>query len=311
MAIYDLFSKRQRRQRGEMPNVYQYDDVPKALRGQLVHIFRDGLGRLDLPSSRTRECLEFIHDTLCREYGVFTLSHKAQISGRPLPEKDVYLFLLEERSTERVIDAVELTLRVIEEYCGDEEFRYLSEPRMTPNEVIEEVNTRFREHGVGFQYESGKMVRVDSQIIHQEAVRPALHLLQDPQFKGANEEYLRAHEHYRHGRLGECLNDCLKSLESTLKSICDKRKWTYKTGDTAKALLKIVFDKGLVPGYLQSHFSTLRQNLESGVPTLRNKLGGHGQGTQQVVIPQHLAAYELHMTASAIVFLVESDKAMP
>ena len=53
MAISNLFSKRQRRQRGEMPDVYQYEDIPHPLRVQLVHILRDALGRPNLDHNKT------------------------------------------------------------------------------------------------------------------------------------------------------------------------------------------------------------------------------------------------------------------
>ena len=38
--------------------------------------------------------------------------------------------------------------------------------------------------------------------------------------------------------------------------------------------------------------------LESSIPTGRNKLSGHGQGTTPVSVPDYLVAYMLHMTAS-------------
>ena len=44
MGIIDLFSKRQRRLRGEFPDVYTYDDLPDTLRVQVVHIIRDAFG---------------------------------------------------------------------------------------------------------------------------------------------------------------------------------------------------------------------------------------------------------------------------
>jgi hypothetical protein len=50
--------------------------------------------------------------------------------------------------------------------------------------------------------------------------------------------------------------------------------------------------------------------LESGVPTARNRLGGHGQGAKPTSVPDHIVAYLLHMTASTIVFLIEADRAL-
>ncbi|MGD0954125.1 MAG: hypothetical protein ABR985_17335 [Methanotrichaceae archaeon] len=105
------------------------------------------------------------------------------------------------------------------DHLRQEKYRYENR-RLSPDEAIAELNHRFREHGVGYQYESGMMMRVDSQIIHEEIVRPALSMLSDPMYEGANAEFLSAHEHYRTKKYKECLNDCLKAFESTIKAIC-------------------------------------------------------------------------------------------
>ena len=44
MAIIDLFSKRQKKLRGEIPDVYIYNDIPDSLRVQIVHIWKDSIG---------------------------------------------------------------------------------------------------------------------------------------------------------------------------------------------------------------------------------------------------------------------------
>ena len=86
-------------------------------------------------------------------------------------------------------------------------------------EAIAELNTRFREHGVGYQYESGEIIRVDSQLLHSEVVKPALALLTSKEYEGANTEFLKAFEHYRKNDTKECLNECLKAFESTMKAL--------------------------------------------------------------------------------------------
>jgi hypothetical protein len=50
--------------------------------------------------------------------------------------------------------------------------------------------------------------------------------------------------------------------------------------------------------------------MESGLPTVRNKTSGHGQGPTPIELPAHFVAYSLHLTASNIVFLVEAHKAL-
>jgi hypothetical protein len=73
-------------------------------------------------------------------------------------------------------------------------------------------------------------------------------------------------------------------------------------------LIQVCFDNGLIPAFWQSHFAALRSLLEGGVPTARNRLGGHGQGSAVVEVPAHIVAYVLHMTAASIVFLVETER---
>lgn len=105
---------------------------------------------------------------------------------------------------------------------------------------------------------------------------------------------MTAHQHYRRGHAKEALNECLKALESVMKIICEKRNWAHDPHATAKPLLDVLFEKGLIPPFWNAHFSGLRSTLEAGVPTGRNRIGGHGQGSAVVTVPEYLVAYMLH-----------------
>lgn len=302
MALLNLFSKREKRARGEMPDTYQYDVLPTGLRVQIVHIVRDALGN-DRGSydSHSHRVYAELHQMLAREFGVFQLSDEHD------PQENLYDFILKEKDVAKVMDAVELTCRFIDAYGNDQGYVYSTSPRQKPAAAIEELNARFREHGVGYQFEAGQVIRIGSQYVHAEVVRPALSVLSGKAFAGAQKEFLNAHEHYRQGRYEEAITDALKSLESTLKSICALRKWPYSENDTAKQLLDICVREGLIPVALQSEFAALRSVLESGVPTIRNKQAGHGTGPTPRAVPDHLAAYALHLTAASIVFLTASE----
>lgn len=41
--IFDLFSKRQKKLKGDVPDVYVYDNIPNALRVQIINIWYDSL----------------------------------------------------------------------------------------------------------------------------------------------------------------------------------------------------------------------------------------------------------------------------
>lgn len=313
MPIFDLFSKRQKQLRGEMPDVYSYDALPKTLRVQIVvYIIRGAIGHEAMPSpwhrssynSSIRENYKYVVDALRREYGVLQLA-KGSTYLEELQE-----FFLAETDMDKAFDVVELCFHVIDTRTREPQYLGRSNPSAFADGAIRELNHRFQEHGVGYRFENGQIVRVDSQLIHSEVVKPALMLLGRRQYAGAQEEFLRAHEHYRAGRAKEALNECLKAFESVMKSICDRRGWTYGDRAAAKNLIEVCFDNELVPTFWQAHFSTLRSLLESGIPTGRNKLSAHGQGAAPTTVPIHVVGYVLHMTAAAIVFLAEAEADM-
>jgi hypothetical protein len=305
MAKYEIFSARQKRARGEVPDVFSYEHIPPALRVQVIHIWGDTLGHDDNRNNRSSQIYASIHDYLCREYGCFQLDDTPYSSA----ENKLRLFL-GRCSTQSALDVIEVSFRSIDVLLRNSGDRYALGSTISADEAINELNARFRWHGVGYQYESGFIIRVDSQFLHSEAVKPTLALLMEESYEGANAEFLKAFEHYRKGNTKECLNECLKAFESTMKAICVKRHWALKPNDTAKVLIDVCLQNKLVPDLIQSHTSALRSTLESGIPTVRNRLGAHGQGATSVEVPPYYASYMLHLTASTIRFLVEAEKAL-
>src|SRR4051794_19129231 len=122
MAVFDLFSKRQKKLRGDVPDVYVYDALPPPLRVQIVHIMRGAIGGPQVYGDmrhprhdRVNAAYNLIVEILCREYGTFILPSTEEDRFN---ERD-YLseltnFLLYEKDAERVLDAIELMCRYIE-----------------------------------------------------------------------------------------------------------------------------------------------------------------------------------------------------
>lgn len=303
MSVWDVFSTRQKQSRGEIPDVFKYDDLPHALRVQIVHILNDAVGDDSVHYDSRDYCFTFIKDTILREHALFKL-----VSYPNSTRKDVFDYFLSLDSVELALDIVELAFVAVTIAWDNDQFRMRSQAKLKAQDAIEELNLRFKQHGVGYQFESRKIIRTDSELIHSEVIRPTLQLLRGKNLKGANEEFLRAHEHYRHARYQEAMVDALKAFESTLISICTIKGWIFQPKDSAKRLLDLVFEKGLLPAFMQSEFSALRGLLEGGVPVVRNKLGGHGQGVDSVEIPGYWARYAINTTASNILLLVEASR---
>jgi hypothetical protein len=307
MAIFNLYSKRQKLLRGEVPDIYIYNEIPIPLRVQIVQIIRDAIGKRTYSTheDKPKEAYSFINKTLCHEYGVFSLHQNSQDSN----ESAVLNFLLQTEDIEKVIDAIEFSFLYIDKIIKPDfrSYTYNTEVQMQPDKAIEELNFRFKESGVGYQYEDGKIIRMDSTYSHSEIVKPTLTLLQNSKFKGANDEYLKAHEHYRHGRNKECLTECLKAFESTMKIICTEKQWSFNQNDTSKKLISVCLQNNLIPTFVQTQFSSLENLLQSGIPTIRNKLSGHGQGKIPQKVDDEMVRYALNLTGTNIIFLIEQS----
>lgn len=283
--------------------MYQYDDLPGPFRVQVIYILRDILGtdsRFRGRPGPTETWFTAIHKFLAEEYGVHQLHEQGDT-----PQAVVFNFL-ESADVDQVFDVIEVSFRLAYALESDGKRKGVPGVVLDPDAAVEKLNGRFQEHKIGYRFESGQVLRIDSEFIHQEAVKPALHLLQAPHFAGAKEEFLKAHTRYREQEFEDTISESLKALESTLKVICKRKGWPFSEEDTARKLIQIVFNHGLIPKYLQSQFSSLQSLLVSGVPTMRNRDSGHGRGTTPRQVPAHLAGYALHTTASAIVFLAEA-----
>ncbi|KRP89533.1 hypothetical protein AOQ72_00125 [Bradyrhizobium yuanmingense] len=307
MAVFDLFSKRKKRASGKATDVFTYDAIPTGLRTQVVHIWRDAIGVPDIYRQDIGETYESIVDVLRREYSRFQLHSAGQSGGH----EELINWFLSEKETDKVLDGIELSFSIIEGHCSQNGYagRYYHQATDAAREAVEELNIRFREAGVGYQYSDGQIVRVDSLLIHKEVVVPALTVLRGKDFKNAQDEFLSAYEHFRHGKKQEALVDCYKCFESTMKVICTKRGWPFDPRAAAKDLVNVCFSNGLIPAYWQTHFNGLRSVLESAISTPRNRQAGHGAGAGAAPeVPDELVSYVLHMTAGTVLFLAEAEK---
>ena len=306
MAVLDLFSKRQRRLRGEQSDVFRYDILPEPLRVQIIHILQATISpRLGGYGPQT--LVTEIVENLRREYGAFQLVQEGRVDGG---YGELCSFILGEQDIERVLDAVELVFKAIDKRTRGYTLAGRQDADKAASDAILELNVRFREHAVGYAFENGEIIRVDSQYLHQEVTKPALAVLSGPKYDGAQQEYLTAHEHFRKGDNKDCLVYCLKSLESVLKTVCSMKGWKYdKDKATAKDLIDICFSKGLVPQFWQTSMSGLRAILENGVPTARSRLAAHGQGLEPLDVPNHITAFVMHITGATIVFLSQAAAA--
>jgi hypothetical protein len=163
--------------------------------------------------------------------------------------------------------------------------------------VSYEEITSYGSRQTGFRLtEYPRIISKENEVLHNEAITPALHLLSAISFKLANAEFLKALEDHRKGDFSDCLTKCGSAFESTMKIICEKHAIPLKQTDTASTLLKAIIGK--------SKLDTFWEPPLMLIATLRNRLSSsHGAGSQAKIVPRHIATYAINATASAIVLL--------
>lgn len=300
MSLPDIYSIRNKKK----TDVLDYSYIPSKLKNQIVHIWNKYF--IQEKNKQFKSAISnHINKTVCEVHGLKELVNDP-FDIAPDPFIPVISYFENLSSVEEILDVIEIISRTVNQIpiIYTEHYGIPFDWIYKPNQVDDDINARFLENGIGFQIHGKNIVKVDNTLLHKEITIETINLLSNPIFKNANTEYISAFEHFRHKRNKECLVDCLKSIESTMKIICNENGWEIKNNATSQNLIDLCFQNDLIPEYLQSHYTSLRSTLESGVPTIRNKLGAHGQGAKEVSVPNHYAIYVLNLTGTTINFLV-------
>ncbi|SMD45084.1 hypothetical protein SAMN00777080_3726 [Aquiflexum balticum DSM 16537] len=302
MATYNTYSKRN----NSLPDVFRYDILSSKLKSQIFHIWNKYFNQECYEDIRPL-IFKNIYQIICEEEGVKNL-HTNSPFGMRSNEVEIEDYFEKTRYVEKELDIIEIVFHKMTtaEDVGSRQYNF--KPFYFFKDAVIDLNQRFRENGVGYEYSNGKIIRVDNKLLHRESVQETLQLLTEPEFENANEEYLNALSHCRNGRKSESLNDCLKAFESTMKIICKIKGFSFNDSYTAKPLINTLLSNKFIPEYQQSQFNAIKQLLESSVPTIRNKNSGHGQGAKKINISEPLVNYMIYLTGSTIRYLIENLK---
>lgn len=302
MERYEVFANRNK---GFKTDVLQYDSMSAELRTQIFFIFRDALrlgNTYHLEISEFAENFNYIHDFLCRELGVTSIYDSPYINQLDSAE-ECEECLMHSGNMDILLSLIELCIISISRLRNNLKsiFRFRYEEIgliMDQDDAIEELNLRFRRAGFGYEFSNGMLIRKDSELLYQEAVKPALHLLQDEDFGGALTEFLKAYKHLRKGDYEDSISNAGKAFESTMKTIISRLNIDATGNENADKLIKILVENEVIPGFLQSSLQ--------GLATVRNKLGSHGKAEEYVEAPLQFVHYALHLCGANIVMLIEA-----
>jgi hypothetical protein len=292
-----------------------YGPFPQELKVQLVFIFKDFINSLTNRWGQKEDISsniwESIDNILRREHGLHILYDDYRSLHQPLASWYMVCQYFEKvNDIGKELDVVYAVCEQIEN-CLDPNRDLRS--NYSPQQALSDVNKRLQQHGIGYRWQENEIIKVPSEFTYNEIIAPALTLLYQAEFENAQQEFISAFEHYKKGpgEYEEALTDCLKSIESVIKIIATTRKWTFNKNDTAKPLIALLIKEGLVPTYSESFLAGIRNTLESGVPTIRNKLGGHGKGAESRIVDEASMHYCINLTSAVILYLVQRHQEIP
>jgi hypothetical protein len=174
--------------------------------------------------------------------------------------------------------------------------------------LLGDVNQIFRLDGCGYQAEVSdseprvKILRTDSEFLHQETVRRPLALLRQVAFENAAKQFEEAVQEWGEGNHADAITDANAAFESTMKLILNRNS------GQARDLIRDLVKRGFLPGYLETSAMQMADLFES-LPRLRdNESDAHGKLT---IDKERLPAYArlaINMAGSMIVYLVEEHE---
>ena len=299
--MYRLFSERNKKPTDEI-DVYIYNDIPTPFRNQLFYIIDELINTYNKCLMSTEVNIwQTTHDFFCREKGLKEMSRESRYYRTKIED------FIDTSSDMDLLDFIDVAFHyfyyIAPKIHSQEPFGKAKESTIS---AIEELNERFQQHNIGYEFVDGTLVRIDNMHIHREYIKPAMNLLHTNGFDGAEEEYTKAFDALRNHDSKNAIINAEKAFESTMKTICAKRGFSFDPEkDAAKKLISILKDNGYFPGYMEDHLNIVVKALENGAPTIRNKTSGHGQGEEIVKIPKSYAEYVIGLVAVNIVFLVD------
>lgn len=165
-----------------------------------------------------------------------------------------------------------------------------------------ELNAVLAEEDSPWIMSEGRVYMVDSRFL--DALKAdAEEEMKREGFLGAHDEFGDARGHLQAGDIDDAIHKANCAFESALKSLLNQ-----KEGSAAELLKNLRTKTDLLDGVPDEAQKALISGVLQGLPVLRNKLGGHGQGADPVDVPRAYGDLAVNLAATYIRFLLELKK---
>ncbi len=185
-------------------------------------------------------------------------------------------------------------LDVIEQFFEE----VVNQSTIRGSELQKEINEAMLAFHCPWRFSDGQFFQVDSDFLDHELNQRAEGLLRQHEFQGAHDEFRSALEDLSGDEPKDAIVKASKSFESTLKTA------TGQNGDFT-ALQDAFRKAGFMDDIPEDDAKAICKQVLGSLPTLRNKLGGHGQGDRVIQVPRPYALLAVHLAGALNQFVVD------
>jgi len=179
-------------------------------------------------------------------------------------------------------------------------YRLLPDPSQHPFQA--ELNGVLAEEGSPWRMTDGHMYMVDSRFLDA-LRRESEENMRREGFLGAHEEFQDARSYLQAGNADDAIHKANCAFESALKSVLNQ-----KEGTADQLLKKLREETDLLNGVPEETQKAIVSTVLQGLPVLRHKIGGHGQGPDALDVPLAFGDLAVNLSASYIKFLADLKK---
>lgn len=171
-------------------------------------------------------------------------------------------------------------------------------PLDRPQDFRTEINQAFQDEKCPWLLCDSSFVQIDSQFLEVHVLQRTYELLTAARFDGALQEFVEARNDLAAGDFKGAIHNAGKAFESALKAIDNRHD------GNAKVLIDGLRTTSIYHGFPPALVSGFGDQVLMSLPTIRNRVGGHGQGSTVVEVPKSLGELSIHLAAVFIFFLV-------
>ncbi|WP_196600016.1 DUF7014 domain-containing protein [Pectinatus frisingensis] len=129
----------------------------------------------------------------------------------------------------------------------------------------------------------------------------AIKILTKYEFTDVVNNLLKAQEDYCDKNYQKTISNSLLAINNTMRYICVSKKWIVTLNSGTK-LINVICNSKLIPGYLQTQYTSLSNILKIDITSLRR----NKELKSSSEIPEYFAMFALQSTIINIIFLMNA-----